>query len=429
MQRRWTRLLPIMMVAFIIAFMDRTNIGFAIPTMGKDLSLSPSILGFASGVLFLGYGITQTLGGWIADRGHGKALIAWLLVLWGTTAILQGFVTTATQLVLVRFALGFLEGGIFPTMLLFVRNWFAPSERARANGVWQLAYPLAAMLNGPIAGYILGAGTWRTLFIVEGIFPIVWLAVWLWGVAESPARAGWLSTTERDAILAKLAAESGSDSGRKDERPTTVLAEMARRPVLLFCIAVFLWNIGFLGFIIWLPSVLHQDASLSPATIGWLSAVPFAAAMLVMQVVTTLSDRTQDRRLYAALPILICGGTLIAAGISYASNGLSMNMLLLTIAGAALYGSQPVLWSIPADIVPARVVGTVMGIMNSIGVLGAFTGPYLVGYVRGITASFASGLIAMGACLILSSLFIWLIREAAPELLRSRQARWADVRR
>lgn len=413
MQSRWTRLLPVMMVAFIIAFMDRTNISFAIPTMGKDLSLGASVLGFASGVLFLGYGITQTAGGWIADRGHGKALIAWLLVLWGCAEILQGFIETATQLTMVRFALGFLEGGIFPTMLLFVRNWFAPSERARANGIWQLAYPIAAMLNGPIAGYILGAGTWRTLFIVEGFFPIVWVIVWLWGVAESPGRASWLSETERDAIIARLAAEASEQSSTEETRQTTVGAQLARPAVLLFCAAVFLWNIGFLGFIIWLPSVLHQDASLSPAAIGWLSAMPFAAAIVVMQLVTTLSDRARDRRLYAALPILICGASLVIAGLSYAGNGLGLNMLLLTVAGAMLYGSQPVLWSIPADIVPAGVVGTVMGIMNSLGVLGAFAGPYLVGYVRGITGNFASGLVAMGACLVLSSMLVWLIREAA----------------
>ena len=171
MLSRWTRLLPVMMVAFIIAFMDRTNIGFAIPTMGAELKLDQSALGFACGVLFLGYGISQPLGGWIADRGHGRALIAALLLLWGTAEIALGFIETPTQLAVVRFALGFFEGGIFPTMLLFVRTWFAPSERARANGVWQLAYPMAAMLSGPIAGYVLEHGTWRTLFIVEGHLP------------------------------------------------------------------------------------------------------------------------------------------------------------------------------------------------------------------------------------------------------------------
>lgn len=412
MLSRWTRLLPVMMVAFIIAFMDRTNIGFAIPTMGAELKLDQGALGFASGVLFLGYGISQPLGGWIADRGHGRALIAVLMVLWGTAEIALGFIRTPIELAVVRFALGFFEGGIFPTMLLFVRTWFAPSERARANGVWQLAYPLAAMLSGPIAGYVLEHGTWRTLFIVEGVFPVAWAAVWLWGVAASPHSARWLGDADRAALLARLAAEPERPAAA--ETGSSLMAQMGRPSILLFTAAVFFWNIGFLGFIIWLPSVLHQDASLSQATIGWLSALPFAAAIVAMQVLTRWSDRTGDRRSFAAWPLLICGGTLLVAAMSYAANGLAANMTLLTLAGAMLYGSQPVLWSIPGDIVPRHLAGAVSGVINGVGVLGAFVGPFVVGYVRTRSNSFAMGLGVLGACLLLAGALIALIREAGP---------------
>ncbi|MCJ2049375.1 MFS transporter [Methylobacterium sp. J-070] len=414
MRSRWTRLLPVMMIAFIIAFMDRTNIGFAIPTMGKELALDQGALGFASGVLFLGYGVTQPLGGWIADRGYGRALIATLMVLWGVTEVALGYIETPTQLAVVRFLLGFFEGGIFPTLLLFVRNWFAPSERARANGVWQLAYPLAAMLSGPIAGFVLEHGTWRTLFIVEGIFPIVWAAVWLWGVAASPREARWLSDADREALMARL--------NRETELPAALAAgssltdQMKRPAVLLFTVAVFFWNIGFLGFIIWLPSVIHQDATLSQTTVGWLSAIPFAAAMVAMQFLTRLSDRTRDRRTFSAGPIMICGAFLVLAGLSYATNTLTTNMILLTLAGSMLYGSQPVLWSIPGDIVPRHLAGAVTGVMNAVGVLGAFAGPFLVGYVRTMTSSFSMGLSVLGGCLLLAGLLLFSIREAGPRV-------------
>ena len=410
MRSRWTRLLPVMMIAFIIAFMDRTNIGFAIPTMGKDLGLDAGALGFASGVLFLGYGISQPLGGWIADRGHGRTLIAALMLLWGTAEIALGFINTPTELAVVRFLLGFFEGGIFPTMLLFVRTWFAPSERATANGVWQLAYPLAAMLNGPIAGYVLDHGTWRTLFIIEGIFPIAWAAVWLWGVAASPQKARWLDPADRATLLAKLAAEPELPAATT--AAPGIASQMARRPVILFTIAVFFWNIGFLGFIIWLPSVLHQDATLSQTAIGWLSAVPFAAAIVAMQFLTRWSDRHRDRRTFAAIPILICGAALLVAAITYAGNSLVMNMALLTVAGAMLYGSQPVLWSIPGDILPRQVAGAVTGIMNGVGVFGAFAGPFLVGWVRTQTNSFSMGLATLGVCLLLAGALVGLLHEA-----------------
>ncbi|SAL68242.1 major facilitator transporter [Caballeronia udeis] len=189
MKSRWTRLLPVMIVAFMIAFMDRTNISFAIPTMGRDLGLTPSQLGFSAGVLFLGYGLAQLIGGWIADRGHGKLLITVTLVVWGFAEIAQAYVKNADQLAVVRVVLGLAEGGMFPTFMLFINNWFSPSEQTRANGIWQICYPLAAMVSGPLAGVILRMGNWRDLFIVEGIFPLVWVAAWVWGVADSPAKA------------------------------------------------------------------------------------------------------------------------------------------------------------------------------------------------------------------------------------------------
>lgn len=414
MRQRWTRLLPVMMIAFIIAFLDRTNIGFAIPTMGAELGLTPAILGFASGVLFLGYGISQPMGGWIADRGHGKTLLAWLMLLWGIAEIAQGFIHSPLQLTVARFFLGFFEGGIFPTMLLFVRNWFAPSERARANGVWQLAYPLAAMISGPIAGLTLQYANWRWLFIIEGLFPIVWIPVWLWAVAESPQKATWLKPDDRAALLARLAAEGVQPRSADGPVETTALAQMARRPVLLFTIAIFFWNIGFLGFIIWLPSVLKQDTTLSQAQVGWLSAVPFAAAIAVMQFLTRWSDRTGDRRSFAVVPVAICGLALVAAAVTYTGNSLLMNMLLLTLAGSMLYGSQPVLWSIPSDLLPREVAGTTTGIINGVGVLGAFTGPYVIGYVRTISDSFSIGLAVMGGCLMLAAVLVWCIAEIIP---------------
>jgi sugar phosphate permease len=410
MKQRWLRLLPVMMMTFIIAFMDRTNIGFAIPTMGKELGLTASILGFASGVLFFGYGMSQTVCGWLADKGHGKALVAVLMVLWGVTEISQGFVRNAAELVAVRFAIGLFEGGVFPTFLLFVKNWFAPSERARANGVWQLCYPLAALVSGPIAGAILSVGNWRTLFIVEGVFPLLWVAVWLWGVADSPSRAKWLGQAERRALLERIDRESRQNADVSV--PASFRSQFARRPVRLFMAAIFAWNIGFLGFVIWLPSVIHQQPGLSQTDIGWLSAIPYALAIVVMQGLTYWSDRTLDRRLFSAVPLAISGLALIAGGAMYANNPFVVNMGLLAVAGATLYGSQPVLWSIATEILPPQVTGSVTGVINGVGVLGAFAGPYVVGYVKTVTQSFSAGMIVMGGCLIGTSLLVMMIREA-----------------
>lgn len=425
MNQRWFRLLPVMMMTFIIAFMDRTNIGFAIPLMTKELGLTALILGFASGVLFLGYGVSQTFCGWLADRGHGKAVVAVLMVLWGVTEMSQGFVNNAPQLIAVRFAIGLFEGGVFPIFLLFVKNWFAPSERARANGVWQLCYPLAAVLSGPIAGYILRLGDWRSLFVIEGVFPLVWVSVWLWGVADSPHHAKWFSAADRERLLERIETETRQQAAQMDSSASASFGSQIVRPaVLLFTASILLWNIGFLGFVIWLPSVIHQQPNLSSTDIGWLSAIPYALAAIVMPILTYWSDRRLDRRLFSAVPLAISGLALVIGGETYGSNTFVTNMGLLVVAGAMLYGSQPVLWSIASEILPARVTGAVTGTINGVGVLGAFAGPYIVGYVRAATNSFSAGLLVMGICLIGTSLLVLLIKEVGrPQRVRDAGAK------
>jgi len=432
MKQRWFRLLPIMMITLIIAFMDRTNIGFAIPAMGKELGLTASVLGFASGVLFLGYGTSQIFGGWIADKGHGKALIAVLMVLWGVIEMAQGFVHTAQQLVVVRFAIGVFEGGIFPTFLLFVRNWFAPAERARANGIWQLCYPFAAMASGPIAGYILRLSDWRTLFIIEGVFPLVWVFAWLWGVADSPRNAKWLKTADRANLLEHLDTEAQRHAEpARALPPVSFGSQLRRRAVWLFAMSILLWNTGFLGFVIWLPSVIHQEPGLSVTEIGWLSSIPYALAIVLMPILTYWSDRRLDRRLFSAVPLAISGLALVIGGQTYGANSFFANMVLLVIAGGMLYGSQPVLWSIATELLPPEVTARISGMINGIGMIGAFGGPYLVGYARSLTHSFSAGLLVMGLCLIGTSALVMLIKEAGrpprhrgmaakPDMARSR---------
>jgi sugar phosphate permease len=404
MRRRWSVLLPIMMMTFLIAFIDRTNIGFAIPSMRIDLQLDSTVIGFASGVLFLGYAVTQALGGWIADRGYTKVLIAFLMVFWGICAIAQGFITNATELVVVRFFLGLAEGGIFPAFLTIVRRWFVDEERARANGLWQLCIPLAAAVNGPLAGYILQNGNWRIMFIIEGIFPLIWVFVWLWGVDESPERAKWMSQNE----YAELSRHLASSSDPKGEASVSVLSAILSPTAILLFAALLFWNVGFMGFIIWLPSVLKQHASsLSPLVIGSLSATPFIAAIIALLGLAAISDRTMNRRALAFWPLVTSSVALVVGALTYSDAPFWVAMLLLTIAACGIYGVYPVVWSIVTDCAPVRNTGLVTGVINIGGVLGAFAGPFTVGYARAISDTFASGMIAMAACLFVAAACVY----------------------
>jgi sugar phosphate permease len=238
--------------------------------------------------------------------------------------------------------------------------------------------------------------------------------VWLWGVADSPRQAKWISEAERTALTEKIDAEEAAMAARTSGlTAATFRSQITRAPVLIFTASILLWNIGFLGFVIWLPSVIHQQPNLSSADIGWLSAIPYACAIVVMQGLTYWSDRTQNRRLFSAGPLAISGVALIVGGIGLVGSGFTINMALLVVAGAMLYGSQPVLWSIATEILPASVTGSVSGAINAVGVVGAFVGPYLVGYVRAVTQSFSAGLLVMGLALMGTSILVMLIRTGA----------------
>jgi len=404
-------MIPIMMVTYMVAFMDRTNISFAIPTMAKDLHLTSTQLGFASGVLFLFYAASQPLGGMIADRGYGKPMVASLMILWGLSEVAQGFIQTPTQLIIVRCLLGLFEGGLMVTFLLIVCNWFTVRERGRANGLWFLSFPVAAMVSGPIAGYILHLSSWRILFIAEGLLPIVWSVVWIWGVSAEPSQAKWLTADERAELVQKLDADRRENAPHLHEQAPRLWQQMFRIPVLIYTLALFLWNFSFVGFIIWLPSILHQDKSLSAVSVGWLASLPFLVAVFVMLFLAWGSDRFHSRRMFAAVPIGLSGLVFVIAAHSYATNSLATNLGFLIVAGSMLYGAQPMIYAIPGDLVPTRVVATVIGIANGIGVVGDFLGPYVLGYVRERAGDFAAGIFLLGAALIVSGVLLVFVRD------------------
>jgi sugar phosphate permease len=188
---------------------------------------------------------------------------------------------------------------------------------------------------------------------------------------------------------------------------------MFRVPVMIYTLALFLWNFSFVGFIIWLPSILHQDKSLSTVSIGWLASLPFLVAVFVMLFLAWGSDKFHSRRIWAAVPIGLSGLVFVIAAHSYATNSLATNLGLLIVAGSMLYGAQPMIYAIPGDLVPTRVVATVIGIANGIGVVGDFLGPYVLGYVRQRAGDFAAGIFLLGAALIVSGVLLVFVRDRA----------------
>jgi len=373
--QRWVRIIPVALVMYTIAYVDRTNISLALPAMSRQLQMDPEQAGSAAGIFFWGYLLLQVPGGYLARHWSAKRLIGLLLVLWGGCAVGSGLVQTERQFQIARLLLGVAEGGVFPATLVLLTNWFAKAERAQANAYWMLCQPLAIILSAPISGWILGRWDWRVLLIAEGALPFVWLVVWTLGIEDHPEQARWLNPSERESIIRILDREAAESGGDFKPRILSILFQ----PLVWLLIGVyFLLNCGGYGFLFWLPSAIARAGKLSSLSIGLLYSVPYIAAGLIMVLHSRHSDRTGERHRHVALPLAVAGASLSAAVI--ASGHLPvLGFALICLACAGPYAAIAPFWAVPAERLPRHVAGPAMGFINAIGALGGYFGPLVVG--------------------------------------------------
>lgn len=411
MNLRWKRIIPVAFLMYSIAYMDRINISLALPYMSKALGMTATIAGLASGIFFIGYLVLQIPGGYLATRWSAKKLVMLLLFVWGLFAILTGVVQNETQLLIVRFLLGVAEGGVWPATLVILSQWFPKAERTRANGFWMLNLPLSAAAMSSISGWVLGTWGWRGLFVIEGLVPWVWALVWWLAIADSPSDAVWLSQGERDYIHNAIARDDQEKSG---VTVFTLRDALQHQTVLLLAISYFFLGIGTFGFALWLPSILKAIGHLSPTTLGLVTAIPFVVAAGGMAVVSSWSDKSRRRVPYVSGPLII-GAIALLVGILFRGQPM-MGLVLLSITAVGLFAPLPPLWAIPTDQLPRSLVGPAYGLINLVGNVGAFVGPFLVGYIQTITRHYTWGLVSVALAMALSALFAALTRGKSAEI-------------
>ncbi|MBO0702457.1 MAG: MFS transporter [Candidatus Dormibacteraeota bacterium] len=404
--QRMVRVIPVAFLMYTIAFVDRINIGVALPAMSKDLHFSTTIGGLASGIFFVGYLILQIPGGHIAERRSAKWLVFTLLLIWGVFAILTGFVQNVPQLLAVRFLLGLTEGGVWPATLVLLAHWFPQDERARANNLWILCLPVAAAVASPVSGAILAStsNNWRLLFVVEGIPPLVWAAIWALVIRDHPRDAKWLSRDAEEKLEERLRAERESR-----DRPdlSSYRRALTSGAVWLFIAIYFFSTIPGYGFTTFLPSLLEAHG-LSIGTVGLLTALPFAASIVGLIVVGVLSDRIRARRYWIAAPFVVVGvGVLVSVAVS---GSLIWMIAILTVAGLGLYAYLGPFWASVDQMIPAGVAGGAMGLINALGNLGGFAGPYAVGALATGTGAFQAGFAFLGVAALIMAALAMLIR-------------------
>jgi MFS family permease len=399
-QRRWLRLIPPATLVYIIAYVDRVNIGFAIAGgMTEDLRITASIAGLAAGIFFFGYLFLQIPGGHIAERGSAKKFIAATILAWGSISVATGFVTSETQLLVLRFLLGVAEGGVYPAMLVIISHWFPRNEHARANSVFIMGLPIASIITGPISGWLIAEWGWRQVFIVEGLLSVLLLAIWWPLIDDRPQEAKWISPEERDYLISQLAQEHAAQRAavKVESRYRDVVFDpnVWKLTVFLFC-----YLIGVLGFTIWLPTILKSLMNTGMAAVGLLSAVPYIATIVGMNVASWLSDRTMNRRLFIALPALGFALCFFCATAFRAQPWVSYGFLIGC--GFFMHGFSGSFWTIPRILLPSHIAGGAMGMINGLGNLGGFFGPFLVGWLTTQTHSTDAGVYAMGVALAIS---------------------------
>jgi len=392
------RILPFVFLLYIIAYLDRANVAFAKLSMSADLGFSEAVFGFGAGIFFLGYFLLEIPGALIVERWSARRWMARILVSWGVFTILVGLVRSHTHFYVARFLLGAAEAGFFPGIIVYLTHWFPAQDRARAMGGFIMAAPLSLTLGAPLSGLILnlrwwGLPGWRWVFILEGIPAVVFGLITLGYLTDHPRQARWLETEEKNWIEARLLAEKKEI---RKARPLTFGQTLRQRKVLLLCLAHFFANIGGYGFIVWLPTIVNKVGKLSAATANAASALPFALAVLSVWLAGYSSDRSGERRLHACIAFLAAGLFFFLAtrpGLPF-----SQAMFWLSLTGAAVYAWCPPFWVLPTLIAEGPAAAGAIGMINSIGNLGGFVGPSVVGYLLTTNHSYSVAVGFLSVC-------------------------------
>lgn len=415
------RLVPFLFLLYIVAYLDRINVGFAALQMQGQLHLSDEVYGLGAGLFFAGYFVFQLPSNLLLERVGARRWLAGLMVVWGVISSCMIFVRSAHSFYALRFLLGVAEAGFFPGVILYLKNWFPAAARARTVAWFMTAAPLSGVVGGPISGALLGlhhAGLagWQWMFIMEGIPAIVLGGLAGWYLTDRPEEAAWLSSEQRAWLLATLREESQETAA---VTRTNVWAAFTHPGIWLLVLVYFGLDTVSYGVSLWLPNLIRSLSGVSNFVIGLLSAIPYIAAAISMVLVGAHSDRTGERRWHTALPAFAG-----AAGLLLAAQSTSVAPMIagLTVAVLGVFSMLGPFWTMPTGLLTGTAAAAAIALINSIGNLGGFFGPYIIGRTRLHSGSFKDGLLMIGATLAVGGAFALLVRVRAQAPAQGRAA-------
>lgn len=386
------RLLPFLFTLYVVNYVDRTNVAYAAIGMSRDLGFSDRVFGMGAGIFFLSYVALQIPGALLVERWSARRMICATMIAWGSLTALTALVQTPAQLYTARFVLGAAEAGFFPGVIVYLSHWFMREDRAKATSNFMAAIPMSFIIGSPIAGWILGhhwfaVAGWRWLFFLEGMPAIVLGVAAFFYLADWPGEATWLAPERRQWIEQKLQQEKPAGT-----EATTLLQAFGSRTILLLATMTFLSYFVIYSFVFWFPTMLKRQSGLSDVNVGLLGAIPYLVLFIAMQVNGYLSDKSGERHWHSAIPLFIAAAGLL--GLITQPRSIPLALVWFTMVALGL-AYLPTFWAIPTEILSQSAAAVAVGVINAVGSVAGFAGPYLFGYLNTRTGSFSFGLAVM----------------------------------
>jgi len=406
------RLVPFLIVCFFVAYLDRVNVSFAALTMNADLGLSASAFGFGAGIFFLAYFLFEVPSNLLLARVGARRWIARIMFTWGVLSGGMAFVGGERSFYVLRLLLGAAEAGFFPGVIFYLTLWFPAVYRARIVGYFMAAIPLSTVIGAPASGLLLGLDGalglkgWQWLFILEAAPALILSVVVFFFLTDRPADAAWLQPEERDWLAGRLEEERRQ---RERVRRYTVMQALMNPRVLALSVVYFGAVATNYGLSFFLPQIV-KAFGLSNLQAGLVAALPYAVGLVSIVFWGRRSDRKLERRFHLAFPLFVASAGIAA---STAVTDPALKMTALSVAGFGIFGCLPVFWTFPAAFLSGAAAAGGIALINSIGNLAGFVGPYAMGRIKDVTGSYTGGLLSLSAVGLVAAIVVLALRSEA----------------
>ena len=405
------RIVPFVMLLYFIAYIDRVNIGFAALTMNKELGFSSGVFGFGAGVFFLGYFLCEVPSNVILEKVGARIWIARVMITWGIISGMFAFIKGETSFYILRFLLGAAEAGFFPGIILYLSYWFPARRRAQVVSLFMAAAPISVVLGSPISGAllemhgVLGLSGWQWMFLLEAIPAVLLGFVVLGYMTDRPEKATWLKDDEREWLVNEMNAERAAKAATAAH---SIWRGLANPRVLALSLIYFGTSAGLYTLGIWAPQII-KEFGLSTMQVGLLNAVPPTVAIIAMILWAMHSDRTGERTWHV---ILACVAAAVGLALAGSAGSVVSVVAALTLVNIGITSAKPPLWSMPTMFLSGSAAAAGIATINSIGNLGGFVGPTMIGWIKDLTGSFLGGLYFVAGLLVVSAVLTFLLSRS-----------------